>query len=87
MFDLVRRLGQVPWDDLENTLNLGVGMVAVTAPGSADDAVAHLARRGLAAWPLGTVTPDDGTSGPGVVRGSKGVHGGAVRMTGTYRTA
>src|SRR5215213_6500121 len=29
VFDLVRRLGQVPWDDLENTLNLGVGMVAV----------------------------------------------------------
>ncbi|WP_298459279.1 phosphoribosylformylglycinamidine cyclo-ligase [uncultured Cellulomonas sp.] len=86
VFDLVRRLGQVPWDDLENTLNLGVGMVAVTAADAADDVVAHLGRLGLAAWPLGTVTPDDGATGPGIVRGAKGVHGGAVRMTGTYRT-
>jgi phosphoribosylformylglycinamidine cyclo-ligase len=87
VFDLVRRLGQVPWDDLEGTLNLGVGMVAVTSPEGADTAVAHLHRLGLPAWPLGTVTADDGRTGPGVVRGSKGVDGGAVRMTGTYRTA
>ncbi|GAA2721835.1 phosphoribosylformylglycinamidine cyclo-ligase [Cellulomonas aerilata] len=86
VFDLVRGLGQVPWDDLESTLNLGVGMVAVTSPEGADAAVAHLAGRGLAAWRLGTVTADDGAAGPGVVRGSKGVRGGAVRMTGTYRT-
>jgi phosphoribosylformylglycinamidine cyclo-ligase len=87
IFDLVRGLGQVPWDDLENTLNLGVGMVAVTSPDGADAAVAHLGRLGLAAWPLGTVTADDGATGPGIVRGSKGVQGGSVRMTGSYRTA
>ena len=29
VFDMVRRLGEVPWDDLEGTLNLGVGMIAV----------------------------------------------------------
>jgi phosphoribosylformylglycinamidine cyclo-ligase len=86
VFDLVRELGQVPWDDLENTLNLGVGMVAVTSPEGADAAVEHLGRRGLAAWRLGIVTPDDGAQGAGIVRGSKGVHGGAVRMTGSYRT-
>jgi phosphoribosylformylglycinamidine cyclo-ligase len=87
VFDLVRSLGGVPWDDLESTLNLGVGMVAVTSPEGADAAVAHLAGRGLAAWPLGTVGPDDGATGPDVVRGSKGVHGGAVRLIGRYRTA
>ncbi len=86
VFDLVRSLGGVPWADLESTLNLGVGMVAVTSPEGADAAVAHLARRGLAAWPLGTVGPDDGATGPDVVRGSKGVHGGAVRLIGRYRT-
>jgi phosphoribosylformylglycinamidine cyclo-ligase len=86
VFDVVRSLGQVPWGDLENTLNLGVGMVAVTSPDGADAAVAHLERLGLAAWPLGTVTADDGATGPDVVRGSKGVRGGSVRMTGAYRT-
>src|SRR3712207_7624141 len=65
VFDLVRRLGQVPWDDLERTLNLGVGMVAVTSPEGADTAVAHLARVGLPAWSLGTVTADDGSTDAG----------------------
>ncbi|NMR19707.1 phosphoribosylformylglycinamidine cyclo-ligase [Cellulomonas fimi] len=86
IFDVVRSLGGVPWDDLEATLNLGVGMVAVTSPAGADAALAHLAGRGLPAWVLGTIGPDDGAEGRDVVRGSKGVKGGAVRMTGSYRT-
>ncbi len=32
VFDLVRRVGDVPQPDLEATLNCGVGMVALTAP-------------------------------------------------------
>ncbi len=87
IFDVVRTLGQVPWDDLERTLNLGAGMVAITSADGADAAVAHLGRLGVAAWPLGTVTTDDGATGADVVRGSKGVQGGSVRMTGEYRTS
>jgi phosphoribosylformylglycinamidine cyclo-ligase len=86
IFELLRGLGRVPWTDLESTLNLGVGMVAVTGVDGADAAVRLLAARGLPAWVLGTVGLDDGAQGSDVVRGSKGVHGGAVRMTGTYRT-
>jgi phosphoribosylformylglycinamidine cyclo-ligase len=85
VFDLVRRLGDVPWEDLERTLNLGVGMVAVVAPDAADGALAALAERGLPAWVLGAVRADDGAAGPDVVRGTKGVDGGAVRMHGSYR--
>ena len=33
VFDLVRRVGAVPQEDLEKTLNCGVGMVALTDPG------------------------------------------------------
>ncbi|MBC7292184.1 MAG: phosphoribosylformylglycinamidine cyclo-ligase [Actinotalea sp.] len=85
VFELVRRLGDVPWEDLERTLNLGVGMVAVVAPEAADRAVSRLGDRGLPAWVLGTVRDDDGATGPDVVRGTKGVDGGAVRLHGAYR--
>jgi phosphoribosylformylglycinamidine cyclo-ligase len=83
IFDLVRRLGQVAWSDLEATLNLGVGMVAVVAADGADAALASLARSGVPAWVLGEVGSDDGAGD--VVRGTKGVHGGGVRLCGTYR--
>ncbi|WP_448074186.1 phosphoribosylformylglycinamidine cyclo-ligase [Georgenia yuyongxinii] len=87
VFDLVRRLGKVAWDDLQNTLNLGVGMVAVVAPDSADAAVSAVRGRGVDAWVLGPVRQDDGATGPGVVRGTKGVDGGAVHLVGDYRTS
>ena len=85
MFGLVARLGLVPRADLERTLNLGVGMVAVVAAGRAPDVVRHLAGRGLHAWLLGTVAggtvPPDAVD---VVRGAKGVHGGAVVTVGRH---
>ena len=87
IFELLRGLGRVPWSDLEATLNLGVGMVAVTGASGADAALRRLAALGLEAWVLGTVGVDDGSNDAHVVRGTKGVHGGAVRMTGAYRTA
>jgi phosphoribosylformylglycinamidine cyclo-ligase len=84
VFGLVRRLGAVPLDDLERTLNLGVGMIALVAPDSADAAVARLTARGLPAWVLGSVGPADGSRQDGdVTQGAKGVDGGAVRMVGS----
>jgi phosphoribosylformylglycinamidine cyclo-ligase len=85
VFELVRALGAVPWHDLESTLNLGVGMVAVLGPDAVDASIAELAAAGVPAWVLGAVSaPDDLPDD--VVRGTKGVHGGAVRMRGDYRT-
>jgi phosphoribosylformylglycinamidine cyclo-ligase len=87
VFDLVARLGRVPDADLERTLNMGVGMVAVVAGDSADRAVARLAERGLPAWVLGEVrvAPEGPAgTGPDVVRGTKGVDAGSVRMVGTH---
>jgi phosphoribosylformylglycinamidine cyclo-ligase len=83
IFGLVRRLGQVPVGDLERTLNLGVGMIAVVAPDAADAAVARLRDRGLPAWVLGEVrVPGEHDPTDGVTQGAKGVDGGAVRMIG-----
>ncbi len=54
IFDLVRQVGAVPQADLEQTLNCGVGMVALTDPSDADTAIAVLARHGIRAWVAGS---------------------------------
>ncbi|WP_028050368.1 phosphoribosylformylglycinamidine cyclo-ligase [Cellulomonas sp. URHD0024] len=89
IFSLVQSLGQVPWTDLEGTLNLGVGMVAIVAPDAVDGVLAHARELGMSAWALGTVRSSDPSTdvvgSPGFVAGTKGVHGGAVQLTGAYR--
>ncbi|MFJ5861239.1 phosphoribosylformylglycinamidine cyclo-ligase [Pseudarthrobacter sp. NPDC092439] len=87
IFKLVSELGNVPLADLERTLNLGVGMVAIVSPEAADAAVARLNDRGLPSWIMGTVTADSDAiikTGPDYVQGAKGVDGGAVRMVNAY---
>ena len=87
VFQLVAQLGQVPLPDLERTLNLGVGMVAIVDPAVADAAVAHLTERGLPSWIMGRVgpvDPDASRHGRDWVQGAKGVAGGGVLMTGDY---
>lgn len=89
VFGLVQGLGTVPWGDLEGTLNLGVGMVAVVASEVADDVLRAAGERGLPAWVLGSVREAraDDLASPDVVSGTKGVQGGAVRMHGVYRVS
>ena len=88
VFSTVRELGSVPWEDLEGTLNLGVGMVAVVDP-SAVDAILRVAEGSdIPAWVLGEVH-EAGTyeAQDRVVSGTKGVDGGAVDIHGVYRTS
>ncbi len=87
VFRLVRELGQVPRGDLESTLNLGVGMVAVVGQDAADAALARCAQLGVPAWVLGTVATDEhaGAERADVVAGTKGVQAGAVRLVNDYR--
>jgi phosphoribosylformylglycinamidine cyclo-ligase len=63
VFDLVRRLGDVPQPDLEATLNCGVGMVALLAPAAVDAAVTLLAEHGIDAWVAGSVGAAEGRGG------------------------
>ena len=57
IFDLVGSVGRVEPAELERTLNMGVGMVAVVAADHADAAVRLLTGHGVRAWPCGTVEP------------------------------
>ena len=86
VFRLVRELGGVPRGDLENTLNLGVGMVAVVGADGVDATITRCQAAGIDAWVLGEVArlgaEDDRE---GLVAGTKGVQAGAVRLVGDYR--
>ena len=88
VFSTVRELGSVPWEDLEGTLNLGVGMVAVVEPGVVDAVLRVAEGSDIPAWVLGEAHDVGKYEAQGrVVSGTKGVDGGAVDIHGTYRTA
>jgi phosphoribosylformylglycinamidine cyclo-ligase len=90
IFTLIARLGRVPQPDLERTLNMGVGMVAVVAADEASAAVQRLQQHGIGSWIMGAVTqpadlsevlarvPDQDWT-----QGAKGVDGGTVALIGT----
>ena len=87
IFGLVGELGRVPREDLERTLNLGVGMVAVVDPEVAAKSTSVLVDAGIDAWEMGTIgalTDDAAAAGLDFVQGAKGVDGGAVLMRGQY---
>ena len=69
VFGLVGSVGGVDRADLEATLNMGVGMVAVTAATDTDQVLQSLAEAGIPAWVCGEVT--------------RGV-GGTVTLVGDY---
>ncbi|KAB7745138.1 phosphoribosylformylglycinamidine cyclo-ligase [Nostocoides sp. F2B08] len=87
VFDLVADLGRVPQDDLERTLNLGVGFTAIVTPESVEAAMTHLQDRGIETWVMGEVHAQDEAPievGVEVVRGAKGVDGGSVQLVGQH---
>ena len=83
IFTLVGEAGGVPREDLERTLNMGVGFVAVLPADHADTAREVLGAEGIDAWVLGEVTAGEATGGD-VVQGAKGVDGGAVQVVGEH---
>ncbi|MDQ1292660.1 MAG: phosphoribosylformylglycinamidine cyclo-ligase [Actinomycetota bacterium] len=89
VFELIEQLGKVPRDDLERTLNLGVGMVAVVGADAVDRAVSLVEKAGIRSWVLGRLGgPGDSWTGTGTdvpaVRGTKGVDGGSVHLRGEH---
>ncbi|MFF3502003.1 phosphoribosylformylglycinamidine cyclo-ligase [Streptomyces sp. NPDC003247] len=71
VFDLVGRTGNVERLELEKTLNMGVGMLAIVPPESTDVALATLADRGVDAWVAGEIT-------------ERGDHTGGATLVGDY---
>ncbi|MEU6088772.1 phosphoribosylformylglycinamidine cyclo-ligase [Streptomyces sp. NPDC047085] len=56
IFDLVGKTGNVERLELEKTLNMGVGMMAIVPQESTEVALATLADRGVEAWVTGEIT-------------------------------
>ena len=86
IFEVVRQVGHVPVPDLERTLNMGVGFVAVLPAAHSDRAIQILMSQGIGAWLLGEVSDLSAApvqDGVEVVRGTKGVDGGSVQVVGT----
>ncbi|WP_221348640.1 phosphoribosylformylglycinamidine cyclo-ligase [Streptomyces beigongshangae] len=71
VFDLVGTTGRVERLELEKTLNMGVGMIAIVPADSTDTALATLADRGVEAWVAGEIT-------------DRGTHGTGATLTGDY---
>jgi phosphoribosylformylglycinamidine cyclo-ligase len=63
VFDVVRRVGRLSQDDLEATLNCGVGMVALVPADDVDRAITTLADHDVTAWVAGEVSLDDDAGG------------------------
>jgi phosphoribosylformylglycinamidine cyclo-ligase len=61
VFGLVASLGRIERGELESTLNMGVGMVAVVSSVTADRAVDLLTGRGVPAWIAGELVQGDGS--------------------------
>jgi phosphoribosylformylglycinamidine cyclo-ligase len=79
IFSLVAQAGGVAREDLERTLNCGVGMVSLTVPADSDRAIALLAQHGIAAWVAGTVELAEGA-----VDATGGPAGGRVLLHGDH---
>jgi phosphoribosylformylglycinamidine cyclo-ligase len=85
VFTTIQRLGHVPRDDLERTLNLGVGFLAILPGDNADRAIELTRNNGIPAWVIGHITAEDHTApATNWVSGAKGVDGGAVQVLGEH---
>jgi len=84
VFRALSELAGTPLESAEGTWNLGIGFFAVVAQDAAGPIADHLAAAGIPTWPVGKVSTGahDLT---GFEQGAKGVDGGAVRLTGSYR--
>lgn len=75
MFQLVQRIGSIPQPDIEETLNMGVGMAVVLPEASVEAALATLAGRGLDAWVLGRADAAPGRRASVVLEGNHPANG------------
>ncbi|NHB84181.1 phosphoribosylformylglycinamidine cyclo-ligase [Tessaracoccus sp. HDW20] len=60
IFQLVQQVGDVSQADVDATLNMGVGMVAILPQDQVSGAIAALGERGVGAWQLGLVEASEG---------------------------
>ena len=66
IFRIVQKVGAVSQSDIEQTLNMGVGMVIALPDDQVPEALEFLAGRGLTAWQCGTVASRESSDVPAV---------------------
>ena len=76
VFKLVQEVGRVAQADLERTLNLGVGMVALVAADDVNRVLSALEDHGVQSWVCGEVAMADGTGRAGGTVTLEGSHPG-----------
>ncbi|MGL4340342.1 MAG: phosphoribosylformylglycinamidine cyclo-ligase [Rhodoglobus sp.] len=70
-------------ESTEGTWNLGIGMIVIVSPAVADSVIAQLTAEAIPSWELGRVSMI-ARDLSGFEQGTKGVNGGAVRLTGSF---
>ena len=66
IFRIVQKVGAISQSDIEETLNMGVGMVIALPGDQVSEALEFLAGRGLTAWQCGTVASRESSDVPAV---------------------
>jgi len=84
VFRVLADLGSMTLEETEGTWNLGIGMFAVVAADASAAVIASIESAGIPAWEAGRVSVEE-RSLAGFEQGAKGVNGGAVRLSGSYR--
>ncbi len=85
VFSTVQRWGRVPADDMERTLNMGIGFVIIAPNDHSTTVMQHCADAGWQSWVLGHIEDLDTTPHGAEGLGAKGVAGGSVSLVGAYR--
>ncbi len=67
VFRVIQKEGRVAREDMEQTFNMGVGMVAVVDPEEVDRAMAVLTTRHVDSWVLGEVKVAEDDAAPGAI--------------------
>jgi phosphoribosylformylglycinamidine cyclo-ligase len=70
---------------VEDTWNMGIGMIAVVDATAAEQVLNQLEGAGHTAWQIGVIGESSADDSSPAVTSAKGVRGGAVRLVGTYR--
>ncbi|NOZ21248.1 MAG: phosphoribosylformylglycinamidine cyclo-ligase [Planctomycetes bacterium] len=61
IFDVIRKFGSVPRDEMDRVFNMGIGMVLIVSPFYADSIISQLARLDQPAHIIGEIKPGSGT--------------------------
>lgn len=93
IFKFIANLGGVPSNDLERTLNCGIGMLAIAPASEVDRILKIAAKHGIDAWQCGVTYASDnipsdlqsGFASNEVAANTKGVTGGSAVLLNTYK--